>query len=463
MTPDELCCEKYFPRIRVSSDRFAHLAEIVSRQRLRASEFFFGGRVCSIGADYVLLEGISKFATIGELLSKDLGDEYVAVGSVVRIEAELTRVLVVDPQALRLGEFLYLRGPPKIFPDSSWCGVLIDALGRPRSGAPALKKGSLASVVTHANLCRTPDVISWPALRTGVRAIDLFAPLCAGQRIGVFAGSGVGKSTLLNMMMSRAACDVAVIALVGERGREVTDFIAHSTPEMLAKSVCVVATSDESALMRYLAPLTAMTVAEYFRQQGKKVLLVVDSLTRFAHALREILLTGGAPPVARGFPAAVPGHMARLLERAGPGGDSGGSITGVFSVLVDGDDHNDPISDAARGFLDGHIVLDRSIAERPQYPPVDILKSISRLASRALSPREMALAVQARKLVSSFEDTRDLRAIGAYQRGNDAFADAAIEIVPRLYDFLNETPESPRDDEPFAGLARVLGVAAAAP
>ncbi len=420
--------------------------------------------VASVDEELVDLTGVSRVAAIGDLVSVETSSSSTIVGSVVRISPERTTVLAHDSRGLRLGQYLYLRGPATIRPDASWLGSTVDALGRKISGPGNWRLGADRVVVEHQG--SRPEIKgaeSWSAVGTGVKALDLFTPICRGQRIGIFAGSGVGKSTLLNMIVERASCDVAVVALVGERRREVADFLALTSPTILQKSICVVATSDEPALMRSISPLTAITVAEHFRRQGLNVLLVIDSLTRFAHAVREILLAGGAAPVARGYPAGVAGHMARLVERAGPDPASGGAITGVFSVLVDGDDHNDPVADAARGFLDGHIVLDRAIAERTQYPPVDILKSISRLADRALSAHQRTLATHARKLIASYEGTRDLRAIGAYQRGFDPFADSAVEIVPRIYDFLNEAPGSPRDTDPFAGLARILGAPFAMP
>ena len=223
---------------------------------------------------------------------------------------------------------------------------------------------------------------------TGVRVIDIFTPICFGQRLGVFAGSGVGKSTLLAMLAAADAFDTVVVALVGERGREVREFLEDTIGRTcMAKTVAVVATSDESAMMRRRAPDTAMRVAEHFRDQGDRVLLVLDSITRFAHALREVATGTGEPPVARGYPASVFTELPKLLERAGPGVEGRGSITAIISVLVDGDDHNDPVADSVRGILDGHVVLDRSIAEQGRYPPVNPLSSISRLAAEGLERR----------------------------------------------------------------------------
>ena len=225
-------------------------------------------------------------------------------------------------------------------------------------------------------------------VKTGVRVIDLFTPLCAGQRIGIFAGSGVGKSTLLGMLARSQGFDTVVVALVGERGREVREFLEDALGRDRARAVTVVSTGDESPMMRRLAPKTAMAIAEYFRDRGENVLLIVDSVTRFAHAARDVGLAAGEPPVARGYTPSVFSDLPKLLERAGPGEEGRGSITGIFSVLVDGDDHNDPVADSIRGTLDGHIVLDRAIADQGRYPAVNVLASISRLAPLAWTPEQ---------------------------------------------------------------------------
>ncbi len=441
---------------RLVSGRLDLLRRRVQFFQASRNAIFIGGTIAAIGSDWLELTGVRKFAQIGDLVSQTPGDLSSVIGVVVQISANLVRVKATGRIQLSLGESAFLLGQPSVRPCDRWIGHVFNSLGYCLDDA-VFRSSAMASMSLYGstNALRSSS-IDWTPFRSGVRVIDLFTPLCYGQRVGVFAGSGVGKSTLLDMLVSRSSCDIAIMAFVGERRREVSDFLARTNPSILARSICVVATSDESALMRQLAPLTAMTIAEYFRDQGLRVLLVVDSLTRYAHAVREILLAGGAAPVARGYPASMTGEMARLLERAGHGAVGAGSITGVFSVLVDGDDHNDPVADAARGILDGHIVLDRQIAERPQYPPVDILKSISRLVDRALEPQQMALVTQARKMISAFEDTRDLRSIGAYQRGLNPAVDRAIDIVPSIYDFLSESPHTPTDSNPFGGLEKLL-------
>ena len=272
-----------------------------------------------------------------------------------------------------------------------------------------------------------------------MRVVDLFTPLCLGQRVGVFAGSGVGKSSLLAMLARARRFDTVVIALVGERGREVREFLRrHARRESRSSAVAVVSTGDESPMMRRLAPKTAMAVAEYFRDQGESVLLIVNSVTRFAHAARDVALAAGEPAVARGYAPSVFSDLPRLLERAGPGVEGSGSITGVFSVLVDGDDHNDPVADAIRGTLDGHIVLDRAIADEGRYPAVNILSSVSRLAHPVWTPEQRKLVANLRSLIARFEETRELRLMGGYTAGADPILDKAIKSVPRIYEAMNQ-------------------------
>ena len=286
--------------------------------------------------------------------------------------------------------------------------------------------------------------------------IDIFTPLCVGQRIGIFAGSGVGKSTLLAMMTQTDAFDTVVLALTGERGREVRDMLDDTMKGKLSKVVTVVATGDESPMMRRLAPATATTIAEYFCSLGDNVLLMVDSVTRYALAAREVAIAAGEPPVSRGFPPSVFSQLPRLLERAGPGPEGKGSITGIYAVLVDGDDHNDPIADSIRGILDGHIVLDRSIAVQGRYPAIDIPTSISRLAPHSWTPDQKKLVQSLKEMISRYEETRDLRAMGAYRAGSDAILDQAIVMVPRIYAAMNQGPDTPISKDPYDDLAKAL-------
>jgi flagellum-specific ATP synthase len=263
-------------------------------------------------------------------------------------------------------------------------------------------------------------------------------------------------------MLARApGFDTVIICLVGERGREVREFLDDVLAGQSSESIVIVATGDESPMMRRLAPLTATTIAEYFRDLGRNVLLIVDSVTRFAHASREVALAAGEPPVAHGYTPSIFADIPRLLERAGPGEEGRGSITGVYSVLVDGDNHNDPIADCVRGTLDGHIVLDRAIAEQGRYPAIDLKASISRLAHHAWKPEQRHLVQKLRALVSRYEDTRDLRMLGGYQRGTDIELDQAVQLVPKLYEALIQSPQSPPSVDPFREVADKLQGAAA--
>jgi flagellum-specific ATP synthase len=286
-----------------------------------------------------------------------------------------------------------------------------------------------------------------PRIDLGVSALNCFTPCRRGQRLGLFAGSGVGKSTLLAMLARDTSCDVVVLALVGERGREVREFIEDDLgPDGLARSVVVVATSDAPPMLRRQAAYAAMTVAEHFRDEGRSVLLLMDSVTRFCLAQREIGLSAGEPPATRGYPPSVFAELPRLLERAGPGpeGDSGeaGQITALFTVLVEGDDHNEPIADAARGILDGHVILDRRIAEAGRYPAVDVLRSLSRTASGLLAPAEMQLVRRARQILSVWADAADLVRLGAYRDGSDPAVDEALILAPRVHAMLNQDRHS---------------------
>ena len=328
----------------------------------------------------------------------------------------------------------------------------------PIDGGPALVAWRSARCAdARRSRRRCPASASAPSFLTGVKVIDIFTPICFGQRLGIFAGSGVGKSTLLAMLAGADAFDTVVVVLVGERGREVREFLEDTIgPECMAKTIAVVATSDESAMMRKRAPDTAMRVAEHFRDRGDRVLLVLDSITRFAHALREVATGTGEPPIARGYPASVFTDLPKLLERAGPGAEGAGSITAIISVLVDGDDHNDPVADSVRGILDGHVVLDRAIAEQGRYPPVNPLSSISRLAPKAWSDEQRALVTRLKSMISRFEDTRDIRLLGAYQAGADAELDMAVRQVPLIYEAMTQTPSDRPSADPFADLARHL-------
>lgn len=415
-----------------------------------------GGTVTEVTPAYYRVSGLSQFLKLGECVRFDVEGRR-EIGEVVRIDHSHAVVKPFEPRSdAGLGTIAYRMGPVSLAPDASWKGRVINALGAPIDGGSQLCVGErFRSVDAEPPEAMRRARVSKP-LKTGVRIIDSFAPLCAGQRIGIFAGSGVGKSTLLGMLAKSRGFDTVVVALVGERGREVREFLEEPVKDSRNSAVVVVSTGDESPMMRRLAPKTAMVVAEYFRDQGETVLLILDSITRFAHAAREIALAAGEPAVARGYAPSVFTELPKLLERAGPGEDGSGSITGIFSVLVDGDDHNDPVADAIRGTLDGHIVLDRAIADQGRYPAVDILASISRLAPRVWTGEQKFLVSKLRAMVARFEETRDLRLMGAYHAGADSELDQAVALVPRLYEAMIQSPAMPPSQDAFRELAEAL-------
>lgn len=315
-------------------------------------------------------------------------------------------------------------------------GRVLDGLGRPIDEGPALISGLTRSVFNSP-----PDPVKRPritkVLPLGIRSVDALLTVGRGQRVGIFAGSGVGKSTLLGMMSRYTAADISVIGLIGERGREVRDFIERDLgPEGLKRSVVVVATSDQPPLVRVRAAYAATAIAEYFRDQGKDVLLLMDSVTRFCRALREVGLSVGEAPGMRSYPPSVFAILPQLLERAGT--SEKGSITGLYTVLVDADDFNEPVSDNVRGIIDGHIVLSRDIATRNQYPAIDVLQSISRLASELASPAQNAAAGRLKELLAVYRDAEDLIRIGAYVDGADPRIDAAKARIAGIEAFLKQ-------------------------
>jgi flagellum-specific ATP synthase len=297
-------------------------------------------------------------------------------------------------------------------------------------------------------------------MRLGVRALDLFVPCKRGQRLGIFAGSGVGKSTLLSMIASHCTADCLVIGLIGERGREVNEFLRETLDETArSRAVVVVATSDQPAMLRRRAAWLTLTIAEALRDEGKSVVCLVDSLTRFATALREVYLAAGEPPATRGYPPSVFAELPHLLERAGPGTGQG-EITGLFTVLTEGDDTEEPVADQVRSILDGHVVLDRRIAEGGRYPAIDVLRSLSRTQGDAYLAGEATLARAARQLLQAHAESADLIRLGAYARGADPLVDEAITRLPAIEALLNQMPHEPVDEDPFPALAVALGVSA---
>jgi flagellum-specific ATP synthase len=348
-------------------------------------------------------------------------------------------------------------------PTTGWLGRIIDAFGNPIDG-----KGPLPQGPTPYPLRSPPP----PAhargrvgerLDLGVRSMNVFTTCCRGQRLGVFAGSGVGKSVLLSMLAKQADCGAVVVGLIGERGREVREFVEETLGEEgLRRAVVVVATSDEPALKRRQAAYMTLAIAEYLRDQDLEVLCLMDSVTRFAMAQREIGLAAGEPPTTKGYTPTVFTELPKLLERAGPGpiradGGTAGPITGLFTVLVDGDDHNEPIADAVRGILDGHIVMERAIAERGRFPAINVLKSISRTMPGCQYPHERDIVRAARQTMAAFANMEELIRIGAYRAGADPSVDRAIQLNPAIEAFLSQDKDEATSlDDSFALLGQIL-------
>lgn len=420
------------------------------------------GRVIGVRGALIEVEGLSGAAQIGSHVNV-IAAEGIVAAEVTGLDRDVAHCLPFsDPQGIASGARADLiAGRFSVRPGSAWLGRMVNGLGTPIDGKGALLPGHdtypiKASPPPAAQRARVGKRIA-----TGVRALDIFAPLCQGQRLGLFAGSGVGKSVLLSMLARWTSCDVAVIGLVGERGREVQEFVEDDLgPEGLARSVVVVATSDEPALMRRQAAWTTMAIAEHFRDQGLNVLCLMDSVTRFAMAQREIGLASGEPAATKGYTPTVFAELPRLLERAGPGMPGQGSITGLFTVLVDGDDHNEPVADAVRGILDGHVVITRRIAERGRYPAIDILKSVSRTLPAALDDDQNQLRLAARSVLSTYGDMEEIVRLGAYAAGANAEVDRAIALAPQIEALLTQTKQdrgTPEDS--FARLAALLEVA----
>lgn len=366
-------------------------------------------------------------------------------------------------EGLRAGSKLRFEpAAPSISPSASWLGRVVDAFGAPVDNKGSMANGNLPVLIKAAPPPAQSRVRVGARMETGIRSIDAFCAICEGQRMGIFAGSGVGKSVLMSMLAKGANADVIVIGLIGERGREVREFIEDTLGEEgLKRAVLCVATSDESSLKRRQAAYTTLAIAEYFRDQGKQVLCLLDSVTRFAMAQREIGLAAGEPPTTKGYTPTVFAELPKLLERAGPGAvlENGvvGAITGLFTVLVDGGDHDEPIADAVRGILDGHLVLERAIADRGRYPAINILKSVSRLMPECHAPPERILIKQAKASLSAYADMEELIRLGAYRKGADETVDLAIELNEPLESFLSQAKdERTTFAESFEKLGNIL-------
>ncbi|MEX2290990.1 MAG: FliI/YscN family ATPase [Mycobacteriales bacterium] len=426
-------------------------------QALQAARPRVTGRVRRVVGLNLEVEGLD--AAIGDAVHIDVAGTRLPAEVVALRDGGLVCMPFGTLQGVRAGASVEASGGPlTIGLGSKLLGRVLDGLGRPVDGGPrleGLEQSGVGGVPPHA-LRRAR--VSEP-LTLGVRALDTLIPVGRGQRLGIFAGSGVGKSSLLSMVARNSEADVTVIALVGERGREVREFLENDLGEEgLARSVVVVATSDEPALVRLRAALTATRIAEWFRDQGRHVVLMMDSVTRFAMAQREVGLSAGEPPATRGYPPSVFALLPQLLERAGTG--EVGSITGLYTVLVEGDDMNEPIGDAARSILDGHVVLTRKLATAGHFPSIDVLESVSRVATAVTTPEQRAAGTSLRRLMAAHREAKDLLEIGAYVSGTNPLVDRAVQLESGISSFLRQDMhEASSAQESWSRLHALVGVA----
>ena len=410
---------------------YTHHLEVGSTLRWR-------GRINQVVGN--LIESDGPFCSVGESckLVGHGGRSYS--GEIIGFRGSTMLSMAADqPQGIRFGDQIVTWGArPSIRVGPGMLGRVIDTAGNPLDGKGEYRAVHSLSLDGSAPLPLDRVPIREP-LSCGIRAIDAFLTCGRGQRVGIFGGSGVGKSTLIGMMARGTAADMTVLALVGERGREVGEFLEVLGEEGLRRAVVLVSTSDQSPLLRIRAALAATAVAEHFASQGKNVLLIVDSLTRFAMAQREIGLAAGEPPTAKGYTPSVLNMLARLVERAG--NFSQGSITAFYTVLMEGDDQQDPVVDTVRSLLDGHVVLDRNLAFRSHYPPISILESLSRLMNGMVSEQHLAKANALRLMMATYSRSEDLIRIGAYQKSTDPVLDSAIENLPLVNKFLQQKPD----------------------
>lgn len=414
------------------------------------------GRVQAIHAATLLVQGLSRLARLGDRVQIEGAHGAQIGGEILSLGRDGAEVLPESPvEGLALGDRVEHLGRNTIAPDDTWIGRVIDPYGNPLDGR-ALGRGPVARTLRAAPPSPARRKRLGGRLSTGLDAFNTVLPLVRGQRVGLFAGSGVGKTMLLGQLAKGIEADVVVLALVGERGRELREFTETVLgPVGLARSVVVSATSDQSPLARRRSALTAMAVAEHFRDTGRHVLLLCDSVTRFAEAHREIALAAGEAPSLRGFPPSTAHQIMALAERAGPGEGDQGDITAIFTVLVAGSDMDEPVADILRGVLDGHVVLDRAIAERGRFPAIDLMRSVSRSLPAAATPTENAQIAEARRLIGAWERAEMMVQAGLYAQGSDPLTDRAIKLFAKLDAFLGGTAaKSPTDS--FARLRKVL-------
>ncbi len=417
------------------------------------------GRVVASDGAAVRIAGLAGLARLGDGVHITTRTECPLAGEIVALgRREVTALLTGPSEGLAAGCRAWLVPDSAPRPGDGWLGHVVDAFGRLGDGRPAPPGPAPARLRRSAPPAACRRALG-PRLATGLAALDTLLPLCRGQRVGIFAGSGVGKSLMMAALARGVEAEVVVIGLIGERGREVAEFVHEMLgADAMARTVIVAATSDQTALVKRRAAHLAMAVAEHFRDAGRHVLFLFDSLTRFAESHREIALAAGEAPALRAFPPSTAPALAALCERAGPGerGRSG-DITAVFTVLVSGSDMDEPVADMVRGILDGHIVLSRAIAERGRFPAIDLCRSLSRSAPAAWSKREAALAIRARAAVARYEEAEPMLRAGLYAAGSDPAIDEAIRLYPALDRFLGTLTDRQPSEASFARLARILG------
>ena len=415
--------------------------ESLIREIAELSDTLTFGRVVGVRGLMIEVAGPVHAMSVGSRLAVEAASGRSVPVEVVGFEGSKALCLPFGAlEGVRMGcRALIASADGAVRPSRGWLGRVVNALGEPLDGKGPLPQGPEARHLRASPPPAGERARVGGPIDLGVRALNTFVTCCRGQRMGIFAGSGVGKSVLLSMLARYTSTDVAVIGLVGERGREVQEFIEDDLGEEgLARSVVVVATSDEPALMRRQAAYLTLAVAEHFRDEGADVLCMRESVTRFAMAQREIGLAAGEPPASKGYTPTVFTELPRLMERAGPGRVGQGSITGLFTVLVEGDNHNEPVADAVRGILDGHIVMERQIAERGRYPAINVLKSVSRTMPRAIPEAERPLILEAKRLMATYGDMEELIRLGAYRSGSSPEVDEAIRLNPAFEAFLKQ-------------------------
>ncbi|MCY4333511.1 MAG: FliI/YscN family ATPase [Litoreibacter sp.] len=425
-------------------------------EEIKATQHF--GRVTGTRSGLIEVSGLSSHARVGDLVSLNIKGKN-KLGEVLSLSEGVVTVLPSEGlKGVAIGDYVLYLGEGGIRPDTSWVGRILDAYGRPLDGVPLARGVEVRALMSPPPTATLRKRLGAP-VETGMTAFNTFLPIVRGQRIGLFAGSGVGKSTLLAQFAKTIEADFIVIALIGERGRELREFVEDTLgTEGLARSVVIAATSDRSPIERRRAAWTAMTVAEFLRDSSAHVLFLSDSVTRFCDAHREIAVSSGETAALGGYPPSTAQTVMELCERAGPGSEDQGDITAVFSVLVAGSDMEEPIADLVRGVLDGHVVLDRSIAERGRFPAIDALRSVSRSFTKALDAAQQETIQRAKELMALYDETEMMIQAGLYKAGSDPRVDRAIELRPKLESFLGSRPSKDLNtiEHNFRQLAEIL-------